>query len=108
MSPSFYTVAVYLDDRSYGGPEEGGWYYDCGDRIDHQIGDLDLAMTMPHTFTDENEAYGLADKLNTILNETANKGRPEISSVLSQGRYRAHVYEGYPPVRYPERRPHYE
>jgi len=25
-----YTVAVYICDRAYGGPEEGGWWYDCG------------------------------------------------------------------------------
>jgi hypothetical protein len=28
--PAYLTVAVYLMDRAYGGPEEGGWYYDVG------------------------------------------------------------------------------
>ncbi len=31
--PAYVTVAVYECDRAYGGPEEGGWYYDCGDII---------------------------------------------------------------------------
>ena len=25
-----YVVAFYEIDRRYGGPEEGGWWYDCG------------------------------------------------------------------------------
>lgn len=27
-------VNVYDNGRCYGGPEEGGWYYDCGDVVD--------------------------------------------------------------------------
>lgn len=30
----FVSVAAYSTDRAYGGPEEGGWYYTEGDRID--------------------------------------------------------------------------
>ena len=26
----WWSVAVYETDIAYGGPEEGGWYYDCG------------------------------------------------------------------------------
>jgi hypothetical protein len=29
-----YTVAVYLCHRAYGGPEEGGWWYNAGERED--------------------------------------------------------------------------
>jgi hypothetical protein len=32
--PSFWTVAVYLREQAYGGPEEGGWWFDTGVRID--------------------------------------------------------------------------
>lgn len=28
-----WSVAMYETDRAYGGPEEGGWYYTCGDII---------------------------------------------------------------------------
>lgn len=31
------SVAVYLKGRSYGGPEEGGWWYDTGERYDMTI-----------------------------------------------------------------------
>ena len=29
----FFMVSVYLVDRAYGGPEEGGWYYDTGEPV---------------------------------------------------------------------------
>jgi hypothetical protein len=28
---------VYVCDQAYGGPEEGGWWYDTGERIDETI-----------------------------------------------------------------------
>lgn len=31
----WWAVAVYDVYQAYGGPEEGGWYYDCGDLIEH-------------------------------------------------------------------------
>ena len=30
----WWSVGVYSVSRSYGGPEEGGWWYDTGSRID--------------------------------------------------------------------------
>ena len=26
-----YTVAIFFVDRAYGGPEEGGWWFDTGE-----------------------------------------------------------------------------
>jgi hypothetical protein len=33
--PTYYLpfVNVYLIDRAYGGPEEGGWHYECGEAV---------------------------------------------------------------------------
>ena len=31
------SVAVYQVDRAYGGPEEGGWYYDCGTLVPETV-----------------------------------------------------------------------
>lgn len=98
----FYTVAVYLVDRAYGGPEEGGWWYDCGQLVD------DAAFAKPKIFDNEDEAIDYARERNLDLDETVNKGRREISSVLSNGRYCAMVCDGYPEPYYPERKPHYE
>lgn len=32
---TWWSVGVYETGRSYGGPEEGGWWYDTGSMIDH-------------------------------------------------------------------------
>jgi len=36
---------AYLTDRLYGGPEEGGWYYDCGEPV----------MSVPFVAYDESD-----------------------------------------------------
>jgi hypothetical protein len=108
----FYTVAIYLCDRVYGGPEEGGWYYECGVRQDQPIEGIPDAFI----FNSFNPANGktaeqcadiFAQSLQKLL-DIVNAKRPEISSVLSEGRYYAEVYAGHPPHHYPERIPHYE
>lgn len=107
--PAFYTLAVYLVDRSYGGPEEGGWWFDNGTRIDELILDSGTNVAIPKIFTDEDEAWHVAEAIQKVLDEDINKGRRPISSVLSEGIYRAEVHDGYPPEYWPERRrPHYE
>ena len=73
-----YIVAVYLCDRAYGGPEEGGWWYDTGEMV-----------RIIRAFKDEERAAAHATRMNGLLNATINKGRREISSVLSDGRYYA-------------------
>ena len=92
-----YIVAVYLCDRAYGGPEEGGWWYSTGELV-----------RIIRTFKDEERAAAYATRMNRLLNATINKGRREISSVLSDGRYYAEVHESIAPRHYPEHRPHYE
>lgn len=103
----FWTVAVYLVDKAYGGPEEGGWWYDCGERVDHALEGVpsNFILMVFQTAEAANEA---ATVLQGILDSTVNVGRRDISSVLSTGRYHAEVYNGHPPHHYPERTPHYE
>jgi hypothetical protein len=105
--PGFWTVAVYLQDREYGGPEEGGWWYDTGRRVDTLAeAGLNPAICVFHN---EDDAYGFADSINAILDITINKQRrSDIGSVLSEGRFIAEVHEGWPPEYYPDQRPHYE
>lgn len=101
--PTLWAVAIYLDDRAYGGAEEGGWWYDCG--------------TLVHkwrirTSFSRDYAQDLADRLQDWCDEL-NVGRPSISSMSSIGRYRVHVKPvswlfGSPPRSYPTLRPHYE
>lgn len=109
----FWTVAIYLIDLAYGGPEEGGWYYQCGERIDHALEGIPAEFTF-NSFnpaagkTAEEHAIAFAEQLQKLLDAGPNKGRRDISSVLSEGRYNAQVYNGHPPHHYPETRPHYE
>lgn len=103
----FWTVAIYLVDKSYGGPEEGGWWYTLGERQDQPLEGLSntlLAFICPS----EQAAMRFAKIVQDKLDAGINVGRRDISSVLSTGRYYAEVHNGYPPAFYPETRPHYE
>ena len=95
-----YTVAVYLVDLAPGGPEEGGWFYSCGVPSDDHA-----AFT--RGFADEDAAYEYARELNAAHAREWNAGRPQMSSVLSQGEYFAEVHEGNP-APYPKEKPYYE
>lgn len=95
--PRAFLVAVYLVDRAYGGPEEGGWYYDCGE----------LVRTV-RLFKNEKLADAFCLRLNEKLHATLNRGRPSISSILSEGRYSAQVHATAAPAFFPVNRPYYE
>lgn len=84
-------VNVYLQDRAYGGPEEGGWWYDCEQVI--------RVLPTVRQFA--------ADLKNRMEAQFSNEGRPSTSSVLSKGRYAVRV-EMQPGSSSPEERPRYE
>lgn len=105
--PTFWTVALYLVDRHYGGPEEGGWWYDAGQRVDtHYYGAADVAFPTIHA--SEQSAAEACRRANEMYEEGLNRGRRPISSVLSEGRFLFMVRDGYPPARWPECKPRYE
>ena len=52
--PTLYVVARYYEDRAYGGPEEGGWWY--------TYGELEKVVLATR---DEDKAYDAAWRLNT-------------------------------------------
>jgi hypothetical protein len=115
-TPTFYTVAIYKCDKAYGGPEEGGWWYEYGERQDYPLEGVsaDLLLTVfhnkPHCGPDsaEVEAMSYAEHVQKLLDVSINVGRREISSMASEGRYYAEVHRGYPPHHWPEVTPHYE
>jgi len=102
-TPVMFSVAVYLIDQAYGGPEEGGWWYTCGELVDPS--EPVFAPTYHGTSV---EAYAKVLEVNTELDRTHNQGRRPISSVLSEGQFAALVHVGHPPQNYPTTRPHYE
>lgn len=103
-------VAVYLEDRVYGGPEEGGWYYDSGYLVADAGSARDFGF-LPRAFLpeDEDAARAHARAVNESLAAGVNRGRAPTSSVNSEGVFVAVVIEGdTPPLRYPAERPVYE
>ena len=94
-----FSCSIHMIDRAYGGPEEGGWYFNYGEPDDG---------LWQHTrlFETEDEAYAYARSLDPVIAEL-NQGRPSISSVLSEGQYGWVVQDGYPHA-WPKQRPHYE
>ena len=97
MSTSM-SVAVYLIDRAYGGPEEGGWYYDRGRPAQ-------AFASATRTFADARLAEDYAAELSGRLG-AHNAQRPPPGSVGSTGEYQALVRPG-PPAAWPASRPQY-
>jgi hypothetical protein len=87
-------VNVYLIDRAYGGPEEGGWYYECGQA--HQS-----TQVLPQ---DEEAVRAGVQAWCDVQNK---ERRSDIGSVLSEGKYVVCI-EDEPAKDYPSERPHYE
>lgn len=88
-------VNVYLIDRAYGGPEEGGWWYKCGSFVRGQ------------QVHDDEEAERVKATLQAWCDEENSQRRSDIGSVLSEGRYDVYI-EDEPGESFPEVRPHYE
>lgn len=97
--PQACYVTVYLVDMARGGSEEGGWYYEYGEP------QLD-----PRNSVHANRygALGARLELEKQLDEEDNKGRRSISSVCSEGEYRAIIDCNCFPASYPTRTPRYE
>lgn len=88
--PRYVTVAVYCVTREYGGPEEGGWYYDYG-------------MVIPGTQRSylPEDAPQADIYRETMLHRYADMPRGDV-------RYSVRVWaERDAPDIFPEERPHY-
>jgi hypothetical protein len=98
-APRFYSVAIYLVDKAWGGPEEGGWWYTFGiPSIEH------VEQTRLFQKLEEAQEY---QKTLGLLTSSLNSTRRSINSVLSEGEFQACLFPGNPEV-FPKVRPHYE
>jgi hypothetical protein len=98
----FFCVSVYLVNKAWGGPEEGGWWYTYG------IPAAEYGWKTK-CFGDWDDAHAYVNELNEWIDEAhINDGRRDIGSVLSEGQYQAHMDEGTYPAPWPAKRPHYE
>jgi len=97
---SNWIVAAYDCAQAYGGPEEGGWWYDSGSLV-----------RVLRVFHNEDKACEYARRMNRSLKDRfigPNVGKHDYTSVLSEGMIFAEVYENQAPAGYPEVHPHYE
>lgn len=94
-------VGIYLVDRLCGGPEEGGWFYDAGERF------RDFEPIVCHGNDAAREAHAKCEAY--IAEHRMNEGRHEPNSVLCDGWYASWAFAGdAAPDYFPAVRPHYE
>ena len=93
---------IYLYDRAYGGPEEGGWDYDTYTPAE---GDWDIEPPRHGHFPTAEEAEKAVDAL-VAWSEDQNTRRRSPSSVLSEGHFEIRL-EAWPAERFPKYKPHY-
>lgn len=101
VSPKVY-ANIYLWDRAYGGPEEGGWFYDVYSPLD---GDWMEEPPKHGLFASEAEAVAAVEAIEGWCSRE-NSERRHPSSVLSEGHFIV-LLEAFPPAFKPEHRPHY-
>ena len=91
-----YVVSFYEMDRQYGGPEEGGWWFNTGQ----------LVRTFKVAKT-EKEAITVCRRANSLLMRFR-RGQPNIYSMAYGGGERhAMIHENAAPASFPAERPCY-
>ncbi len=90
-------VVFYEIDRAYGGPEEGGWWFDTGQ----------LARIYRVCPT-EGQAEAICRRANRLLYHIQRNLRSVNSVIYGGGRYVASVYPDNAPRFFPETRPQFE
>ena len=65
-TPVLYWVAAYHQDRAYGGPAEGGWYYDTGSLCTSVDTYKQLGMR-PECFVNQDESITYLDKMRKAI-----------------------------------------
>lgn len=96
--PTHYVFAFYELNREYGGPEEGGWWYDSGELV---------RIFKVKRCTDE-QATALCYRANRLLERLQRNKRSTGSVLYSGGRHSVHAYENNAPQMFPAERPYYE
>lgn len=92
-----HVLAIYEVDRAWGGPEEGGWWYDCGQ----------LARVIA-VVSDEQRARTICERANRLLQRLQRCKRPVDSVAYAGGRHAVITFERIAPEFFPAQRPHYE
>lgn len=97
---SYWCAAVYLEDKAFGGHEEGGWWFTCGEPV------INYSAPFPIYWCAGQRPKDAIAAMKAWCEEE-NKDRPSISSVLSEGVYVVHIVRNRQPQHYPSQRPYY-
>ncbi len=93
-----YILAFYEIDREYGGPEEGGWWYNTGELI-----------RICRVFKNEDSANKACRRANDLIHHIINRHKRDVGSVAySGGQVSACVFKHTAPKYFPTETPHYE
>jgi len=92
-----FILGFYELDRCYGGPEEGGWWFDTETLV------RPLAVV-----ASEDKAMQLCQRANRLLSHLQRKKRGIGSMAYDGGRHCVSFHETTLPKFFPEERPHYE
>jgi len=94
---SIYHVNTYECDRASGGPEEGGWWFECG-----------VFVSCEGLFTHHGDAQAKQERVQKRLDTDENSnGNRDLASVNCIGRFVSKI-DLELGKDYPERKPHYE
>jgi hypothetical protein len=115
---TLYVVAVYVEDRNYGGPEEGGWWYTAGelDHIESSFLDEDDAWVWANAWNEdrpEEQGWRYApSKHATVVELPRRELKYEVASQICHSDWDVDEERDYEwrwdvPTYYPEARPHY-
>ena len=105
---------AYLTDRLYGGPEEGGWWYDCGEPVmslPFLCDESEEVIDGNTVFTFDNLARNMAYERLYDLCEAAGHNPPEKEWFARRDWSidgMAFYIEDKPGECFPKERPHYE
>lgn len=90
---------IYILNQSFGGPEEGGWWYTTGEPVK-------IAATFFNLENARKAQSALQERIDAERNKPMG-ARANLYSVACEGRMNCQV-EPHPPQFFPDRRPHYE
>jgi hypothetical protein len=101
--PVFWSACIALVERHYGGPEEGGWWYDSVTVDDPEA--MLLTSEAGGPWVSKSEDF--ISRIATLVSKIIDDEKLNDVAAYEGAQYRVEIFEGYP-RNYPTHKPHYE